>query len=246
MERSWLFLSISLIFDLAIVLILALSLYMGWKQGVVRGVLTLVGSIIALTLSAQVADFAADTMIAQVVRPATYAAIERHAEELLPSQESYGGFDMIGQLVDAIENDFVREKVQELLSETISSATVFSRDALCSVVKELADTVLDGVVQELLSTLLCILCFAVLSLVVRIAISVLCKAFQLPVLQQLDRSIGLLLGGAKGLLFIFVAVWALRLLGLWLDETVIADSTLLRLVAQALDRFSLTGIPSLQ
>lgn len=229
----------SFIADLAIILVLALSSYIGWKQGVVRGVLTLVGSILALTLSAQVADVAAAAVIDQVIRPATHTAIEQHAEELLVSQGLFGR-DAMEQLVGAITNDFVREKVQELLTATVSSAIIASQDTLCSMVKELADTVLDGVVQELLSTLLCVVCFTILSVAVRLAIRLIGKAFRLPVLRQLDQTGGLLLGVAKGVLLIFVAVWALRLLGLWLDETVIAESCLLRLVAHGLDSLHLS------
>lgn len=232
---------LSLIADLIIVLVLALSAYIGWKQGIVRGLLTLVGSLLALTLSAQIADVAATTVVDQVIRPVTHTAIEQHAEELLPqmSQELVGR-DAMEQLVGAISNDFIREKVQDLLTATVSSAIIASRDTLCNMVKELADTVLDGVVQELISTLFCVFGFTLLSLLVRLILRVISKAFRLPVLRQIDQTVGLLLGAVRGLIIIFIAVWALRLLGLWLNDDVIGQSSLLSLIANALDRLGLT------
>lgn len=236
-------LSLSLLFDLTIVLVLAFSIFLGWKQGIVRGGLTLISTILALILSSQAADYAAETVIDEVIRPATHNAIALRVNELRLENLVLSPLEELEQVISAIENRFVREEAQKLLSSVGLSPEIAgnaAKDSLLTMGTKIADTVLDGVVEEFLSTLLCVLCFTVLSLVVKPLIRMICKAFRLPVLRQIDQTGGLLLGAARGLLIIFIAVWALRLLGLWLNDDVIGQSPLLSLIAGTLDRLGLT------
>ena len=74
--------NISVMIDFAIVGILILFAFLGWKRGLMRSLAELLAVILALVLSAQIARAAAPKLIDAVLRPAAYEAIEARIEEL--------------------------------------------------------------------------------------------------------------------------------------------------------------------
>ena len=173
----------SIIIDLIIAAVLALSIYLGWTKGMVRGLLTLAGMILALIAASQIADISSDLIVERVIRPATLAAIEQHADEL--TLESFDSIGQIEQVIDTIENDLVREKAKELLSTVNLPTGEITRDTVLRIGCELVDTVLRGAVRDILSAVIFILCFAVISLVLRPIIWTIEQAFKLPLLREL-------------------------------------------------------------
>jgi len=236
-------LSVSVIIDLLIAAILALSIYLGWTKGMVRGLLTLAGTILALIVASQIADVASDLVVERVIRPATLSAIEQHADELNP--ESFDGIEQIEQVIDAIENDLVREKAKELLSTVNLPTGEFTRDAVLRIGCELVDTVLRGAVRDILSAVIFILCFALISLALRPVIWMVEQAFRLPLLRELNQFGGLLSGAVRGILLVLIGVWVLRLTGMYLTEEVIAESYLLKSAVMLLDTFGLGNTAAL-
>ena len=108
---------------------------------------------------------------------------------------------------------------------------------------EVVDTVLRGVVRKILSVVICILCFSVLSIALRPVIWIIEQAFELPLLHQINQLGGLLSGAAKGLLLVLIAVWALRLTGLYLTDDVVNESYLLKLAVDCLNLVGLDTAP---
>lgn len=194
----------------------------------------------------QFSDVASTLIVEQVIRPATHAAIETRIHEISLQELVLSPLDEMEQVIDAIENDLVREEARKLLAsmglstEAIENTT---EDALLSMSSTVVDTVLYGAVREILSTLLCLICFVALSLLLRPVIWMIDTAFQLPLLRQANQFCGLVLGGIKGIIIVLVAVWALRHLGLWISGDVIENSMLLRLFSQTLDSCGLAPLP---
>ena len=93
-----------------------------------------------------------------------------------------------------------------------------ARETLLKLGCQLADTALDGVVLDLVRSVLCAVCFAILTLLLRLAVKALLKLVKLPGLRQLDELGGLLLGVGKGLLLVCLGVWVLRLTGVVTPE----------------------------
>lgn len=233
----------SIIIDLIIAAVLALSIFLGWTKGMVRGLLTLAGTILAFLVAAQIGDAASGLIVDQAIRPATHAAIEQHFIELSPEDLVTSPFVGIEQAIDAIEYDLVREKARELLSSLDLPTEVLTGSRLLTVSIDLVDTVLNGPVREAISAILCILCFAVISLALRPVIWMIEQAFQLPLLRQINQLGGLVSGAVRGIVLVLIAVWALRLTGMYATEEVIAQSFLLKLAVQCLDAFGL-GSPA--
>lgn len=231
----------SLIIDLLIAAILALSLYFGWTKGMVRGLLTLAGMILALIVASQISDTASDMIVEQVIRPATLTAIEQHVDEL--SLDDFDGIEQIEQIIDTIENDLVREKAKELLSTVNLPTGEITRDTVLKIGCELVDTVLRGAVRDVLSAVIFVLCFAVISLALRPVIWTVEQAFKLPLLRELNQFGGLLSGAVRGVLLVLAAVWVLRLTGMYVTDEIIADSYLLKFAVSLLDAFG-SGSPA--
>ena len=234
----------SLIVDLLIVAVLALNLYLGWSKGVVRSLLTLAGTILAFLVASQVADIASDLIVEHIIRPATHTVLEQHIVEWDAESLAAAPLEAILQAIDAIENDLVREKARELLSSVNLPTGEMAQETALRISGEVVDTVLRGVVRDILSVIICILCFTVLSLALRPLVWIIEQAFELPLLHQINQLGGLLSGAVRGVLLVLIAVWALRLTGIYLTDDVVAGSHLLKVTVLFLERLGL-GAPVL-
>lgn len=229
----------SVIVDLLIAAVLALCLYLGWSKGMVRGLLTLAGTILAFLVASQIGDIASDLIVEHIVRPATHAVLEQHIIEWDAESLAAAPLEAISQAIEAIENDLVREKAKELLSSVNLPNGEIAQETALRISSNVVDTVLDGVVQDILSAIICIVCFAVLSIALRPVIWIIEQAFELPLLHQINQLGGLLSGTVRGILLVLIAVWAVRLTGMYLTDDVVSGSYLLKLAVQCLNAVGL-------
>lgn len=237
------FLSTAIIIDLIIAAVLVISFSFGIAKGMVRGLLTLVGMILALIVASRIADVTVDLVIEQVIRPATYAAVEQNVDDI--HIENFSGIEQIEQIIDAIENDLIREQARGLIAGINIPTGELTRDKVLEIGFELVDAALRGPVRDILSALICILCFALVSLLLRPVIWTIEQAFRLPLLRQINQIGGFFFGAIRGVLLVLVGVWALRLTGMYVTEDVIAESWLLKYAVQLLDAFG-SGISAVQ
>lgn len=211
--------NISVMMDLMIAAALAVCAALGWRRGLIRSLLGLAAVAAAVVLSTQIARAAAPKIIDQYIRPATYAAIEQRAEELSREAEASSVEELrrnMEQVLEAIPNDFIRERTQEALNgmlplgEPIGGAL---RIPLAELGKDMADAALNTVVRDVVQSILCAVLFAVISFLLRIITRVLRIAEKLPGIRQLNELGGALVGAAKGLILVCLAVWVLRQTG---------------------------------
>ena len=222
--------SISVMIDLVIAAVLLVCAALGWKRGLIRSLAELAVMIVALFLANQIANAAAPVVVDTALRPATYAAIEQRVDQMMAENvPSVSPVQELERVVEAIPNSFVREHALELLDglglSQVPALNYSARETLLNLGYQLADTALDGVVLDLVRSILCAVCFAVLTLALRLAVKVLLKLVKLPGLRQLDELGGLLLGVGKGLLLACLGVWVLRLTGVITPE--MAEGSLL-------------------
>ena len=227
----------SIILDLLIVAGIALSIFFGWKNGMVHGLLTLAGMILAIIVASEIGDVASGWIIEEVIRPAAHTAIEQRILELDPKDFFISPLEDLTRVIDAIEFDLVREKAHELLS-TVNLPTEplygSAQETLLSISSNVVDTVLRGPVKDVISAIICTLCFALFSIALRPVIWMIEQAFKLPLLRQINQIGGLISGAARGILLVLIAVWVLRLTGWYVTDEVIAQSHLLKLAVQCL------------
>ena len=209
--------------DVVIAAVLVLFAALGWKRGLVRSLAELAVMIAALFLANQIAAAAAPEIVDRALRPATYAAVERQVDEMMA--ENISGTTPVEELmrvVDGIPNRFVREHAKVLVEDlglsTARQANYSARETLLRLGRQLADTALDGVVRDMVRSIVCAVCFLLLTALLRMAVRALLLVVKLPGLKQIDELGGLLLGVGKGLLLVCLSVWMLRLTGVITPE----------------------------
>lgn len=204
----------SVMIDLVIGGVLAAFAYLGWRRGLFRSLAELGVMALALVLSAQIASAAAPEIVDRALRPATYAAIEQQVDKMLAENvQNLSPLEELEQVVEAIPNDFVRKQALGLLDGFGLSAertlTSTARETLIKLGRQAADAALDGVVCRVIHSLVCGVCFAVLTFALRLVIRALALMTKLPGVRQLNEAGGALLGLGKGLLLVCLAVWIL-------------------------------------
>lgn len=216
--------NISVMIDIVIAAVLIVFAVMGWKNGLIRSLVGLAAMVLAVVLSAQISRAAAPEIVDRHLRPATYAAIEQRAEEVSRGEQASSIEELrrnLYQILDAIPSGFIRERAQDALDdaiplgEPIGGAFLMNLEELG---KDMADTVLDTLVQDVLRSILCAALFVVLSVLFRMAARVLRIVEKLPGVRQLNELGGALAGLGKGLLLVCLAVWVLRQTGVLTPE----------------------------
>ena len=201
--------------DIVIAVVLIAFTAAGWKHGLIRTLVGLAAMVLAVGLSSQIARAAAPEIVDRYLRPATYAAIEERAQELAKGEEVSSVEDLrrdLSQVLDAIPNDFIREKAQDTVDGRLPQGEALG-GALLAPLEELgrdmADRVLDTLVQDVLRSILCAALFVILSTVFRIVARTLRIVEKLPGVRQLNELGGALAGLAKGLVLVCLALWVL-------------------------------------
>lgn len=229
--------------DLVIAAVFLLCVWLGAKRGLFRSLAELAIIVVALLAAAQAARYGTELVVEQMLRPATEAAIEQRVDEMMA--EGIGALsplEEMEQVVDAIPNDFIRQQAEKLLGDlgvSAQTAQHAGREALLDLAGQLVDTVLESIVHSLVYALLYLTCFALVSLVLRLAVRALDLTFRLPVLHQLNTLGGVLFGAAKGAILIWLGLWVLGSMGLVTPE-IQSGSYLLRILA---DGASMAGYP---
>ena len=210
--------------DIVIAVVLIAFTAAGWKHGLIRTLVGLAAMVLAVGFSSQIARAAAPEIVDRYLRPATYAAIEERAQELAKGEEVSSVEDLrqdLNQLLDAIPNDFIREKAQDALDGLLPQGEPLG-GALLAPLEELgrdmADRVLDTLVQDVLRSILCAALFVILSTVFRIVARTLRIVEKLPGVRQLNELGGALAGLAKGLVLVCLALWVLCHIGVITPE----------------------------
>lgn len=216
--------NISVMIDIVIAVVLIAFTAAGWKHGLIRTLVGLAAMVLAVGLSSQIARAAAPEIVDRYLRPATYAAIEERAQELAKGEEASSVEDLrqdLNQVLDAIPNDFIREKAQDALDGLLPQGEPLG-GALLAPLEELgrdmADRVLDTLVQDVLRSILCAALFVILSTVFRIVARTLRIVEKLPGVRQLNELGGALAGLAKGLVLVCLALWVLCHIGVITPE----------------------------
>ena len=211
--------STSLIIDIAIVLILLLSLIIGGKRGFVRSLLSVVILIASLLGSSIVANVLADPVTEWVTPRVQQSILDRltdgRSEEAV-SAAAASDNAALSQLVD------------------FDAITGIARKAMDSAVeagKNLLEGAITGVIRSLVYAILFLLSFLLLTLLLRLVTSPLHLAERAPVLGTLNRLAGAALGLCIGVLAMFAAASILEWTGL-VDAATMKDTYLLKYFTQ--------------
>ena len=215
---------------------MVLFAYLGWKRGFFRTLSELAAVVVALFLASQIANAAAPALVDRFLRPAAHEAIAVQLDAMWEAGTLDGGDLLAGvrEMLEAIPNQFIRESALGILEEGgLCTGISYTKAAALDLGRKAVDAALDGVVCNLVRSLVYAVSFAVLLFLLRLAVRALNLTMKLPVLRQLNEACGLLVGAGKGIILDFLGVWIAWMAGL-LTAELVEGSLLLRLVARCL------------
>lgn len=217
----------SVMIDLAIAAVFILCTAMGWRRGLFRSLAELAAMVLALALASQLAAAAAPVVIDRALRSAAYEALEERIEELdTDGVLELSPLEGARALIEAIPNRLIRESALALLEDAdLEAAAGGAREAVLGMGRQAVDAVLDGAAYRLVHALLYMVCFMVLTFLLRLAVRLLSVAMRLPVLKQFNEAGGALLGMGKGAVLVCLGVWVLGRTGVITPE--LAEGSLL-------------------
>lgn len=203
--------------DAIIVVIFLLFIILGVKRGFVRSVLDLVGTLAAMLVSMWFSGIAAqwffstflqESLTHQIAEALQSAPAADAAEAVLSVVPEIlrGGLEAFGITSDAI-------------NQAVAGTSGQAAEAVVAVLAPMVVSALRG--------LFALVLFIFLLVIFRILSGVVCRIFRLPVLRQLDKGLGILLGVAQAalitVLLCFCAQALISVSSPWLVETIQAS-----------------------
>lgn len=217
----------SYLLDALLLILFALCVWIGWKRGFIKTVSGLIALVAAVIVAATFSAPIAEGVYTNSVEPAVLSTLEEQISgEVLPSAEDL---------------DAAIEKMPSLVATLLevgdmgSGAAILEQVDVVEAGKSAARTITDRVVAPIVLPLMQMLCsvvlFAITYLIALILLRVLDLVAKLPLLKQLNSTLGLVAGALTGALwvvfvarFLFTAAW----LGLaeWLSPEMLEQTWL--------------------
>lgn len=195
---------------LVIAAFVALSMYNGYKEGMVKIIL----SFLALAITLVIVVCATPVITKAVKKTDQFQKVVNKTEEKL---EEKGVFKE-GSATDMINKLDVPQQIKDTLleSNTVEKYEELSvKNANEYIVNMLASIILTGTVFAIL--------LLVVFVLVRVAISVLDLLSKLPLIKQMNKTGGLILGAAEGILLVWVFFVVVNIFGNTAFATMIYD-----------------------
>lgn len=203
--------------DAIILVIFLLFTILGVKRGFVRSVLDLVGTLAAMLVSMWFSGIAAQWVFSTFLQE----SLTRQIAEALQAAPAADAAEAVLSVVPEILRGGL--EAFGITSDAINQAVAgTSGQAAAAVV-----AVLSPMVVSVLRGLFALVLFVFLLVIFRILSGVVCRIFRLPVLRQLDKGLGILLGVAQAalitVLLCFCAQALISVSSPWLVETIQAS-----------------------
>lgn len=197
------------ILDGVLILILAVTVILGYRRGFVRSLVQLVGLVaafvLAFSLSATISTVVYDAFVDEPLKKTVSSVLAENSSETVSVQVEKVKEGLPAVLSNAIDQNAEASKALAQLGDRVEeSATA------------LADTIVTDVVRPLVIAffrfVLFLLLIVVLLLVVKLLTAVIKPLTKLPVIRQADGLLGAVMGLVKAALFILIAVSVMQLL----------------------------------
>ena len=204
-----------------------------WK-GLLRtlaGLLVLALSLAGAGIVASALSVPAAKLISPVIEKRIEARLDKAIQEQRP-RETTGEALSLAELLDLLRVDQTRRDA--LADRTEKSVRDTGASLVTALVESLAQSVLYGVLY--------MISFILLTVALHLLVRMLDAVLKLPGLHGLNALGGGLVGLAEGVLLLFLAVWALRLVGISFDTGEDSRIFLLFTVYTPLDALKFLGI----
>ncbi len=224
--------SIGIFLDLAIVVVVLLFLYLGAKKGFILTLCSLVAVIVALVGANLVADAAAP-MVADAIQPKLEQVITDQLNEVI-GQMDFFQMDSLPTTAEDIPLSKVLEVLREneLYKQFLGGIEDTLEEGAAATAASAASRVAAAVAAQLARGIIFVAAFFILLILWSIFSHALDLVSKLPVLDQLNHTLGGILGFVKGLIIAYVAVWVLYHLTGTITPEMAQDSYLFSFLAR--------------
>lgn len=193
--------------DVLVVLVFGLSVFLGWKNGLVKSLTGLVSFAVAIAvaswLSTPLANWAFDSAVAPAITASIVDVQDSATQSAIQSAD-----EMLAELPDGVRTLLTSVGIE--LDETL--ADQLQADSVGTLAERLVTDVFKPMVVSIFRVVAMLLLFVVTSLVMSVVMWIVDKAFKLPVLQETNRILGVIPGAVNGVLGMLIAVTVVQLL----------------------------------
>lgn len=218
--------------DLAIVVVVLLFLYLGAKKGFILTLCSLIAVIVALVGANLVADAAAP-MVADAIQPKLEQVITDQLNEVI-DQMDFFQMDSLPPTAEDIPLSEVLEVLREneLYKQFLGGIEDALEEGAAASAASAAAQVAAAVAAQLARGIIFVAAFFILLILWGIFSHALDLVSKLPVLDQLNHTLGGILGALKGLIIAYVAVLVLYHLTGTITPEMAQDSYLFSFLAR--------------
>lgn len=219
------------LFDLLLVALFALCVYVGWRRGFIKTVSGLIALALAVLVSAALSGPIADWAYTSMLEPNISSTLEAQ----LPAEV----------LPEAAEIDVALEKLPPFVTDLLAAGEAIDGEVVLSklgavangenIATAITEKVIAPIVLPLLEMLCSVLLFIAVYVIALFVLRLLNVVAKLPVLKQLNGLLGMVAGvitGAVWVLFVARILYVVAGLGWvdWLTPAVLGQTLLVSLV----------------
>lgn len=223
----------STIFDIAVVAIVVLLIFLGYKRGFIRTVFNFIGYIAAAVLAFLLGNSIAELIFNSFFRS---RAVELINSELSKAAGGQSISEMIQRAFAAIPENiraFVPEGAISQIEQGLTQSTPTTTDVSEAIVSEIIGPIAIMILQLLLFVIL----FIILCIVVKLVTRQLKFIDKIPFVGTANSVLGLVIGLAEAVIFLFlftsIAAMLIQLSGnqwTWLNSSVVEDTLIFKLI----------------
>ncbi len=193
-----------IILDIILVLLLAIFLYDGFKRGAVKSLIDIVGYVVVLTLTSWLAGIVADAVFTTFVWPHVLSEINQALQSSAGSDPASQVTTLLNSLPSFVSNTlkFYGVTQEYLISAAQSSSNNIAED----IMKSISPVFINLIKTVAFSTLL-----VVLTSIFKVFSRTLNRVFNLPILKQINKLLGLVCGALKCVIIIFITCYIIQI-----------------------------------
>ena len=194
----------SILIDIAVIALIAVFAFIGYRKGLVKTLLNFAGVFIALIaafyIASPLSSFVFDTFFSDRIHNGVNKAIVNSAA------------DTVTGAVAAVP-DYIKKGAKALDINVEKVISDSDPESGVSFAEDVAETITQKVARPIVTRLLAIILFIILFVLLRVLIKVIANALnlvaRLPGLNLANRTLGAVIGFAEGLLIAYVCCFAI-------------------------------------
>lgn len=222
------------ILDGIIVLIVLFSLWMGYRHGLVRTLIRLVGCVLALVIAAMLSQPVAEGIYDGFLQEKIAASVAENVTLTEGAAVREDINETLSGLPESIQNVLANSGWLDRALESFDDSVVYKE---AEITEAVVTYIVRPVAVALLGVIAFLFLFILLMVVVTLVAKLVGKILKLPFLRQIDGVLGAVLGVLQGVLISFVVVAVLQMAAAsadkdaWLSPQDIEDTVIVSRIA---------------